>query len=361
MAQLAGAFAAATVLLSGCGGGVGPTTITTTATTAITTITIATTTAADEGQSIAELAELTENLSTLVTALSAANLTSVFEGTDEHTVFAPTNNAFANMDETLLGCLLAPVGKASLQEVLEYHVLEGSAMSANLTNNEELTTLEGQELNVSIAGKKVMVGNATIVQKDIMANNGVVHEIDAVLVPSKVSKRPPQCGTGTIAHTAAALNNPEAPELTTLVAALTAVDLVEAVNSTTGDLLTVFAPSDNAFAALPKGMLPCLLKPANKDALASILEFHVVPQYLLAAQIRNEKVDTLLKGNQLTFAVKQARGNWHIDVNSIEATVIQADVFATNGVVHVIDTVLLPETNWTNPCASIEHEDEIQV
>jgi len=167
-------------------------------------------------------------------------------------------------------------------------------------------------------------------------------------------------GTGTIADTAAAMNNPEGPMLTNFSTAWTAADLVNAwPMTTTGDLLTVFAPSDDAFAALPKGMLPCLLKPSNKDALASILKFHVVPEHLLAARIRNGKKDTLLEGNQLSFEVKHARGNWQIEVNN--ATVIEADVIATNGVVHLIDTVLLPETNWTNPCASIEHENEFQV
>merc|ERR1712160_99957 len=110
-------------------------------------------------------------------------------------------------------------------------------------------------------------------------------------------------------------------------------------NKTTGDLLTVFAPTDVAFAAVPKAMLTCLLLPANKAALAEILEFHVVPQYVLAADVKNEeKVDTLLKDNQLTFAV--AKGTGAVSVNG--ALVTQADVFATNGVVHVIDAVLLP-------------------
>jgi len=352
MAKLVGAFAAATlatVVLSGCGGDDSATT----------------TRAPSGGKSIAELAGATKELSTLVAALTAADLVKVFEGTDEYTVFAPTDDAFSKVDKTLLGCLLQPVGKASLTELLEYHVVKGSTLAANLTNNEELTTLEGEKLNVSIVNnikdpsivnRKVMVGDATVVTADIMANNGVVHEIDAVLVPSTVSKSPPQCGSGTIADTAVALNKAEPPELTTLVAALTAADLVGAFNKTTGDLLTVFAPTDAAFARVPKAMLTCLLLPANKAALAEILKFHVVPQYVLAADVKNEeKVDTLLKDNQLTFGV--AKGA--VTVNG--ALVTQADVFATNGVVHVIDAVLLPAAPWKNPCASVEPENEIQV
>jgi len=348
MAQMVGAFAAASVVLSGRGGSSGGSD-------------------APGMKSIAELVEATKNLSTFVTAMSAANISSiaefaeVTEATEEFTVFAPTNNAFDKVDETLLGCLLAPVGRASLTKMLKYHVVNSSALAVNLTDNEELTTLEGQELKVSKAKNKLMVGDATIVQADFMANNGVVHEIDAVLVPAEVLEHPPQCGTGTIAQTAVAMNNPEALLLTTLVTAWTATDLVKAVNSTMGDLLTVFAPSDQAFAALPKGMWTCLLKPANKDALASILELHVVPQYLLAAHVGGgDKVDTLLKDNQLTFAQESPRGNWHITLNA-KATVIQADIFATNGVVHVIDAVLLPATNWTNPCASVDHGNEIHV
>lgn len=119
----------------------------------------------------------------------------------------------------------------------------------------------------------------------------------------------------------------------TLVAAVKAADLVEALSAE--GPFTVFAPTNDAFAALPAGTVESLLLPENKDKLVKILTYHVVPGKITAAQVQSGEVASLA-GEALTFKVKDGK----VKVN--KATVISADVDASNGVIHVIDQVILP-------------------
>lgn len=132
---------------------------------------------------------------------------------------------------------------------------------------------------------------------------------------------------GTIVDIAAGADN-----LTTLVAAVTAADLVETLQGP--GPFTVFAPTDEAFAALPAGLLDALLLPENKDTLAKILTYHVVPSAVMAADVTDGDVATV-EGQSVTLSTADG-----VTVNG--AKVVQADVVADNGVVHVIDAVLLP-------------------
>lgn len=135
-------------------------------------------------QTIAELAQGNEDLSTLVTALGAADLVETFSGDDEFTVFAPTNDAFAKVDKATMDSLLAPEGKEDLTKVLTYHAVPGAAMAGDLTDGQELTTVNGAKLTVSVAEDgTVKIGDATVVTADVKASNGVVHVIDTVLIP----------------------------------------------------------------------------------------------------------------------------------------------------------------------------------
>ncbi|MEX3007183.1 fasciclin domain-containing protein [Hoeflea sp. TYP-13] len=124
----------------------------------------------------------------------------------------------------------------------------------------------------------------------------------------------------------------------TLLAAAKAAGLAEAL--ATGQNLTVFAPTDDAFAALPDGTVEMLLKPENKDKLAAILMYHVVPRKLMSTDLpgREIKVKTLKADGDKTLSVEKSSSGVSVD----NAMVISADIVADNGVIHVIDKVVLP-------------------
>jgi uncharacterized surface protein with fasciclin (FAS1) repeats len=136
-------------------------------------------------KTIAETAINTPALSTLVAALSAGELVDVFKGTDAFTVFAPTNDAFAAVQSTV-DMLLKAENKSKLQNVLKYHVVAGTVKAADLKDGQEVITLQGEKLKVSLKDGKVMIGGAEVVSADVAVSNGVVHVINKVLVPKKM-------------------------------------------------------------------------------------------------------------------------------------------------------------------------------
>jgi Secreted and surface protein containing fasciclin-like repeats len=136
-------------------------------------------------KSIAETAINTPNLSTLVAALTAGELVEVFKGTDAFTVFAPTNDAFAAVQSTV-DMLLKAENKSKLQNVLKFHVVSGTLKAADLTDGQELVTLQGEKLKVQLKDGKVLVGGAEVTNADVAVNNGVVHMVNKVLVPKKL-------------------------------------------------------------------------------------------------------------------------------------------------------------------------------
>merc|ERR1712137_846499 len=139
---------------------------------------------AKQSKNIVQLAVGTPSLSTLVSAVQAASLADVLSGSGPFTVFAPTNKAFEKVPAKVLSALLEPVNKASLQELLKYHVAAGDVKSGMLKDGQKVPTLEGSELTVSIKDGVVHLnGVAEVVLADVVASNGVVHVIDAVLVP----------------------------------------------------------------------------------------------------------------------------------------------------------------------------------
>merc|ERR1711937_509132 len=160
------------------------------------------------------------------------------------------------------------------------HVVPKEADSHFLFHGEYLPTLEGQHLRVKrthgFIGGDVLIdasNEVKVTAADIKASNGVVHEVDSVLIPKEFAA--PQCGSGTIAATAS-----KTDDLSTLVAALSVANLVDTFDGK--DVFTVFAPTNEAFAALGDAAT-CLLKPENVDALTTILTYHVVADYALAS------------------------------------------------------------------------------
>lgn len=139
---------------------------------------------------IVGLAAGTESLSTLVTAVQAAELVETLQSEGPFTVFAPTNDAFAALPEGTLDTLLAPENQDQLASVLTYHVVEGAVLSSDLSDGQEITTVQGETLTVSIEDGSVSIvdvngGEATVQQADVTASNGVVHIIDSVLLPQQ--------------------------------------------------------------------------------------------------------------------------------------------------------------------------------
>lgn len=272
-------------------------------------------TSTNQSKDIVETAKANGSFSTLVTALTAANLVDTLKGTGPFTVFAPTDAAFNALPAGLLDSLLA--NTTALTQVLTYHVVSGELMAADVTNLMSVTTIQGGSLPISTAGGQVKIGIATITQTDIKCSNGVIHVIDTVLVPNKIMN---------IVQTAQYYG------FSTLVTAIQAANLVSTLEGT--GPFTVFAPTNAAFAALPAGTLDSLL--ADQSSLAAVLTYHVVPGYLLAANVVASTSLTTVQGQMLTITTAGGA-----KVNG--ANIIQTDIECTNGVIHAIDAVLLPQ------------------
>jgi uncharacterized surface protein with fasciclin (FAS1) repeats len=129
------------------------------------------------------LAVAAENCKTLTSAVTAAGLDETLQGKGPFTVFAPTDRAFAAIQKDVDN-LMKPENKSELGKVLTNHVIKGKTMLADLKDGQEITTMEGEKLKVSIKDNKVMIGNAIVSSTDIPASNGVIHVIDSVLLPS---------------------------------------------------------------------------------------------------------------------------------------------------------------------------------
>ncbi|NGP76188.1 fasciclin domain-containing protein [Balneolaceae bacterium YR4-1] len=140
--------------------------------------------AQDNSSDIVDLAVQTESLSTLVQAVKAAGLVETLKGEGPYTVFAPTNEAFSKLPDGTLETLLKPENKDQLVRILTYHVVPGNVQSTDLEDGMTATTAEGSEIEVNL-GETVMINNATVVNADIEASNGVVHVIDTVIMPPK--------------------------------------------------------------------------------------------------------------------------------------------------------------------------------
>lgn len=268
-----------------------------------------------EVKDIVETAMDAGSFTTLLDALDAANLTDTLKGEGPFTVFAPTDTAFNELPTGLLDELLA--NKTRLTEVLTYHVVSGTYMEADLAGLTSLTTIQGSDLTITSDGG-IMIDGATVTQADVEASNGVIQVIDRVLIPA---------GVLDIVQTADSYGT-----FTTLIAALDAANLTDVLKG--AGPFTVFAPTDDAFAALPGGVLDDLL--ANTTALTEVLTYHVASGRYSAADVVSMGSITTLQGGVLTVNTTEG-------VKIDGAKVVKADIAASNGIIHVIDKVLMPE------------------
>lgn len=269
---------------------------------------------AEEAKTIVEIAAADVRFSTLAQALEAADLLPVLQGEGPFTVFAPTDEAFAKLPAGTVEALLGDIPQ--LSKVLLYHVVPGSVMARDVVMLSSAKTANGALVKVMVDGDKVMVNDAQVIITDIEASNGVIHVIDTVLLPPK-----------SIAEIAV-----EDGRFNTLVAALGAADLAETLAGEGS--FTVFAPTDEAFAKLPAGTVDALLK--DIPQLSQILLYHVVEGDVTAADVVELERAKSLQGKAIRIKVEGDQ----VMVN--DAQVILTDIFASNGVIHVIDSVILP-------------------
>lgn len=132
---------------------------------------------------IVATAQAAGNFNMLVAAVTAADLVTTLKGTGPFTVFAPTDAAFAKLPAGTVDTLLLPENKAMLQSVLTYHVVAGKVMAADVVKLTSANTVQGQPVTITVTGSMVKVNDANVVQTDVEASNGVIHVIDAVLLP----------------------------------------------------------------------------------------------------------------------------------------------------------------------------------
>lgn len=281
----------------------------------------------------------TGEFSILIAALQAANpdiIRKLSNPEKEFTVFAPTDAAFT--------ALLAELGvtaeelfsdRMMLSRVLRYHIARGELEASEVLASDRIRTLQGGRI---WQAEGVLTDNngrtANIVQTDIQASNGIIHVIDNVVLP----KPKPTEVEGSIIDTALAVNA-ETGEFSILIAALQAAnpDIMQKLSQT--GAYTVFAPTDAAFLDLldELGMTAEELL-SNKPLVSKVLRYHIIRDELDSTEVlASERIRTW-QGGWLYQA-----GGVLTDANGRTATIIDVDIQTTNGIIHVIDTVVLPK------------------
>lgn len=295
-----------------------------------------------EDPSIVAIAQGNPSLSTLVAAVQFASdnndLVTLLDSPGNLTVFAPTNAAFdalaVELTETAGATgadLLTPANKPLLRSVLQYHVLTSTVNASAIPFGKAITSAEGSVFKIDTGSPPTITDGrnrtAKITATDIEASNGVVHLIDRVILPADKN----------IVQTAQALAAGNPAEFSILVEAVVAADLVATLSGP--GPFTVFAPTDAAFAALlaELGVSKADLL-ANKPLLTKVLTYHVAPGRYFKAEVPVGQPITMAQTGTISisgsFAITDARGR--------VSTIVATDTLTSNGVIHVVDKVLLP-------------------
>ena len=270
-------------------------------------------------KTIVETAVEAGSFNTLAAALQAGGLVDALQGEGPFTVFAPTDEAFANLPEGTVESLLKPENQEQLVSILTFHVVSGSLPAEKVVASSGALSLNGQRIDFEVDQGAAYANGATITATDIACSNGIIHVIDEVILPESKA----------IPAVAAA-----AKIFGTLWTAVTTAGLGETL--TEGGPFTVFAPTDDAFAKLPEGTVASLLKPENRAKLQAILKYHVVAGRIYSDQALVEGSATTLEGSPVKIGIE----NGAAQVSG--ANLVATDIDAANGVIHVIDSVLLP-------------------
>nr|MEE4266527.1 fasciclin domain-containing protein [Candidatus Krumholzibacteria bacterium] len=279
----------------------------------------------------------TGEFSTLIAAVLATGLDGILTENSQKTVFAPTDAAFAALD--LNAENIGELDTATLTEILSYHVAKGRQAAEDVVRSEQIRMLNLEFTSISLMGNDAYINNAMIQQTDVFADNGVIHVIDTVLMPGQNNGSDEMDGDWisfrderiSLVDMAVAVNA-ETGEFSTLIAAVLATGL-DVILSGNGQK-TVFAPTDAAFAALD--LNADNIGEMDTAALTEILSYHVAKGRRAAEDVvRSEQIRML----NLDFtSISVTEDGAFID----GARIVQTDVFADNGVIHVINSVLLP-------------------
>lgn len=275
--------------------------------------------------SVVDIATFSESFSSLVDAVLMANLAETLNGDGPFTVFAPTNDAFATLLTTLGINTLNEVSDDDLTAILTYHVLGDNVLSSEISAG-TIGTVLGESIDVSINDAVLLNETISVTTTDIQGTNGVVHVVDAVLVP-------PSLRSNTIADIAATNS-----EFSILVEALTKADLVGAVGNKEAEL-TVFAPTNDAFEALLSELGASSLDDIPTTTLSNILLYHVLENKAMSSDLSTNYYPTLstYSDNPMSIYINVDNGT----INS-STKLTEVDIEADNGVIHVVDKVILP-------------------
>jgi uncharacterized surface protein with fasciclin (FAS1) repeats len=277
---------------------------------------------------IVEVAQTQDNLSTLVSALDAAGLADDLQGDGPFTVFAPANAAFDAIDaDELTG------DQELLQEVLQYHVIAGQEITAGeISDGQTVETLEGESLTFGVENGTVTVNGATVTSANVQASNGVIHIVDGVLLE-------------TVTAVDRVVLTPEFSILQELVVDAGLASALSGPGPDGEDGLTIFGPTDDAFlAALDadgSGAVEDDEVPSNAGA---ILQYHVLDDVFAASDVPTTETDLpTLEGSDVT--VVRSGSDVTVNPGDENASVVDADIDVSNGVIHAIDAVLTPPSN----------------
>lgn len=273
---------------------------------------------------IMQIVDLNAGVSTLKAAIDAAALRATLKEEGPFTVFAPTNDAFAALDPTVVAYLLAT--PAELTKVLTYHVVSGNIMSGDLTAG-PVNTLNGENVTVDLSNG-VKINDATVTGADVEASNGVIHLIDKVLLPENLDLSGMEMSIAELA-----IGN---ANLSSLVAILSLPGLSDILAAAADDNanLTVFAPTNDAFSAVLNALGLSSIDEIPESVLLDIVTYHIIGSVAKSTDLESKTYETL-NGESVTVDLSNG-------VKIDDANVALADIEATNGIVHVVDAVLLP-------------------
>ncbi|MFT4637313.1 MAG: transforming growth factor-beta-induced protein [Verrucomicrobiales bacterium] len=274
------------------------------------------------GSNLVETAMADGRFETLVKALTQSELLNALQGDGPLTVFAPTDEAFDKLPEGTLAEILKPANQKQLQGILKYHVVSGKATLSDALKVQNASTLQGGDLRIAFDEGKVRINLANLLNADIDCSNGIIHVIDSVLLPPD----PKPKNILEVAESAGSFD-----------ALLSAIDAsgLRAVLEGDGPF-TVFAPTDDAISKLPEDIASSLLEEGNREQLRSILSYHVINGKVSSGDALNSKTAKTVNGESVQFAVQDGR----LKVN--DSIIRTVDIPCSNGVIHVIDMVLIP-------------------
>ncbi|MDZ7717225.1 MAG: fasciclin domain-containing protein [Balneolaceae bacterium] len=273
-------------------------------------------------ETLADVLTNDDSYSTLV-SLVPDNLLSDLQN-EELTVFAPTNAAFEAIPSDVLNSLT----EDQVELIITYHLVAGTTLSGDIPSQTDVETVQGELLLLQSNNGVFVNGDTEVVAPDLTADNGVVHGIDQVLLPSDIRKALGETNIIDVAE--------EAGGFETLLGAVESTGLKTTLQFL--EPFTVFAPNDDAFAALPEGTLESL----TADQLTQILTYHALDSEVFAGDLESQQAPASLNGEELYISADD--GSVTINGNS---NVVAADIEATNGVIHVVDSVLLPDAFGT--------------